>query len=188
MFRRPIPAYPWSSLRSKDLAVELDLPRFDGVHHLKLPVRDLDRSREWFQSRLGYATAMEFREDGRVMGLALNHPAGGPRLALRLDPAKAASTAGFDFFSIGVPTKAALDALSARLTRLGETHSGVQVASLGWTLPGLLDPDGHEIRFYTTESHREAPEGQVYIVDNAFSADDHPTAEQPPPATRPLPK
>jgi catechol 2,3-dioxygenase-like lactoylglutathione lyase family enzyme len=145
-------------------------PQFDGVHHLKLPVSDLDRSREWFQSRLGYSTAMEFREDGKVMGLALNHPNGGPRLALRLDPAKAAASSGFDFFSIGVPTKAALEALAAWLIQLGDTHAGVHVASLGWILPGLSDPDGHEIRFYTTQSHRAAPEGQVYVVDNATQA------------------
>jgi catechol 2,3-dioxygenase-like lactoylglutathione lyase family enzyme len=143
------------------------IPHFDGVHHLKLPVRDLDVSSEWFQSRLGYFLAMEFREDGKLMGVALNHPQGGPRLALRLDPDKASASAGFDYFSIGVPTKAALDDLSSRLSDLGDPHNGVQVASLGWILAGLRDPDGHEIRFYTTESHKAAPEGQVYVVDNS---------------------
>lgn len=146
--------------------MDTQVPQLDGVHHLKLPVSDLDRSREWYQSRLGYAVAMEFREDGKVMGLALSHPHGGPRLALRLDPRKAAASSGFDFFSIGVPTRAAMDALSARLTQLGDAHAGVQVASLGWILPGLSDPDGHEIRFYTTESHKKAPEGEVYIVES----------------------
>lgn len=77
------------------------------------------------------------------------------------------ASSGFDYFSIGVPTKAAIDALSARLTRLGDIHAGVQVASLGWILPGLSDPDGHEIRSYTTESHKTAPEGQVYVVSDA---------------------
>ena len=147
--------------------MDSQVPQLDGVHHLKLPVSDLDRSREWYQSRLGYGVAMEFREDGRVMGLALHHPAGGPRIALRLAPEKAAASSGFDYFSIGVPTKAAMDALSARLTQLGDAHAGVQVASLGWILPGLSDPDGHEIRFYTTESHKKAPEGEVYVVDHA---------------------
>jgi catechol 2,3-dioxygenase-like lactoylglutathione lyase family enzyme len=154
----------------KGFAVKTLVPQFDGVHHLKLPVSDLDRSRDWYRSRLGYAVAMEFREGGKVMGLALGHPDGGPRLALRLDPGKAAASAGFDFFSIGVPTKAALDALSEWLTQLGDNHAGVRVASLGWILPGLLDPDGHEIRFYTTESHKTAPVGEVYVVDTARRA------------------
>jgi catechol 2,3-dioxygenase-like lactoylglutathione lyase family enzyme len=157
----------------KGFAVDIQVPQLDGVHHLKLPVSDLDRSSEWYQSRLGYAVAMEFREAGKVMGLALSHPDGGPRLALRLDPGKAAASSGFDYFSIGVPTKAAMDALSARLTQLGDAHAGVQVASLGWILPGLLDPDGHEIRFYTTESHKKLPAGEVYVVDDARQTATH---------------
>lgn len=44
-----------------------------------------------------------------------------------------------------------------------------------------LDPDGHEIRFDTAESHRQAPEGEVYVVDNVWSTGDHPTAEWHPP-------
>jgi catechol 2,3-dioxygenase-like lactoylglutathione lyase family enzyme len=157
------------------------VPQLDGVHHLKLPVSDLERSSQWYQSRLGYTVAMEFREEGRLMGLALRHPAGGPRLALRLDPDKAAASAGFDYFSIGVPTRAALEALAARLTELGDGHAGVQVASLGWILPGLSDPDGHEIRFYTTQSHKTVPEGQVHVVDSARQAPD-PGREPLPPA------
>ena len=30
-----------------------NVPRFAGVHHLKLPVSDLRRSQEWYRSRLG---------------------------------------------------------------------------------------------------------------------------------------
>ena len=55
------------------------------VHHLKLPVTDLTRSREWYRSRLGYQVQAEFVEQGQLMGVALRHPRGGPALALRLD-------------------------------------------------------------------------------------------------------
>ena len=30
-----------------------DAPALAGIHHLKLPVTDLARSREWYRSRLG---------------------------------------------------------------------------------------------------------------------------------------
>jgi catechol 2,3-dioxygenase-like lactoylglutathione lyase family enzyme len=125
------------------------VPVLAGVHHLKLPVSDLTRSAEWYQSRLGYRVAAEFVEQGTLMGYAMAHPAGGPDLALRLDPDRARAAAGFDYFSVGVPDREALDALAARLTGLGEEHAGVHWASIGWILPLLHDPDGHEVRFYT---------------------------------------
>src|SRR6516162_10062824 len=97
-------------------------PALAGVHHLKLPVADLARSREWYRSRLGYELQAEIVEQGQRMGLALAHPNGGPRLALRLDPGRARAAAGFDYFAIGVPDKEAIDQLAARLTAQGHQH------------------------------------------------------------------
>jgi catechol 2,3-dioxygenase-like lactoylglutathione lyase family enzyme len=133
-------------------------PRLDGVHHLKLPVRDLERSIEWYGTRLGYTVFHEFRQEGKVVGVAMEHPRGGPMFSLWLDPERAAAAAGFDYFAIGAPAKDDLEALAASLTALGERHAGVHRASIGWILPHLADPDGHELRFYTTERHAR-PEG-----------------------------
>lgn len=126
-----------------------DIPVLDGIHHLKLPVTDLDRSLTWYQDHLGYRPLMNFVEDGVVMGMALTHPGGGPDLAIRLDPERAAAAAGFDYFAIGVPGKDAIDALAAHLTSRGVFHAGVQRTPVGWILAGTFDPDGHDIRFYT---------------------------------------
>lgn len=136
----------------------MEVPALAGVHHLKLPVRDLERSREWYHSRLGYVTEIDFVESDVLMGIGLRHPNGGPRLALRLDPERAAAAAGFDYFSIGVPDKNSIEALAERLTGLGEQHAGVHFASIGWILPMLHDPDGHEVRFYTLAAHTDIPE------------------------------
>ena len=141
-------------------------PPLDGIHHVKLPVRDLARSRAWYESRLGYQTEAEFVEQGKLMGIAMRHPNGGPEFALRLDPARAEAAAGFDYFAIGVPSKEAMEDLAARLTSLGEQHAGVHHATLGWILPLLHDPDGHEVRFYTTVHHREPPAEGVVRIDN----------------------
>ncbi len=132
-----------------------DAPALAGVHHLKLPVSDLARSLRWYRSRLGYQVTMEFVEQGKLMGYVLEHPNGGPPLGLRLDPGRARAAAGFDYFAIGVPGKTAIDELAARLTALGEDHDGVHLASIGWILPMLHDPDGHEVRFYTLEQHTD---------------------------------
>ena len=142
----------------------MDAPALDGIHHLKLPVADLDRSVAWYQTRLGYQLQVEFIEGGVRMGVALYHPNGGPPLALRLDPARAAAAAGFDYFSIGVPDKDAIGRLADRLTALGEEHAGVHWASIGWILPHLHDPDGHEVRFYTHQHHTEPEPGKVATI------------------------
>lgn len=144
----------------------MDAPLLAGIHHVKLPVADLDRSRAWYQSRLGYQVEVEFVEAGTLMGLGLRHPNGGPDLALRQDPGRAAATAGFDYFSIGVPDRPALDILAQRLTDLGEAHAGVHFASIGWILPMLHDPDGHEIRFYTVQHHTRLEHGTVTRIDD----------------------
>ena len=77
------------------------VPRLAGVHHVKLPVSDLDRSQRWYASRLGYQLVQEFREDGVVMGVVLEHPDGGPafgcastRSALGRQPASTTSASG----------------------------------------------------------------------------------------------
>jgi catechol 2,3-dioxygenase-like lactoylglutathione lyase family enzyme len=141
-----------------------DAPVLAGVHHLKLPVTDLVRSREWYRSRLGYELLAEIVEQGQLMGCALAHPNGGPRLALRLDPDRARAAAGFDYFAIGVPDQEAIDQLADRLTALGERHAGVHWASIGWILPELHDPDGHEVRFYTHQHHTAHVPGEVTTV------------------------
>ncbi|MEU1428436.1 VOC family protein [Nocardia sp. NPDC005746] len=141
------------------------IPTLAGVHHLKVPVSDLARSIDWYCSRLGYTVGLEFQEQGVLRGAVLHHAAGGPMLGLRLHPEMAAASAGFDFFSIGVPDRAALETLARHLNGLGESHAGVHRASLGWILPELRDPDGHEVRFYSMESHTELGDEPV-TIDN----------------------
>lgn len=146
------------------------VPTLAGVHHLKLPVSDLDRSIEWYATRLGYQVVIEFRENGHRTGVSMTHPDGGPDLGLRLDPEKSRASAGFDYFSIGVPDRERIEALATHLTGLGETHAGVHFATIGWILPMLHDPDGHEVRFYTMESHAEIDPASPLIVEDAIAA------------------
>ena len=48
------------------------------------------------------------------------------------------------YFEMGVPDKQGLDDLAAHLDATGEPHGPVVPTPIGWLLPGLLDPDGHE--------------------------------------------
>lgn len=146
------------------------IPTLDGVHHLKLPVADLDRSIEWYRGRLGYQVVIVFRDNGERTGVSMAHPRGGPLFGLVHSPGKAQTAAGFDYFSIGVADRAGLVALAEHLTALGEQHAGVHFATEGWILPMLHDPDGHEIRFYSTESHTELDPDNPIVVDDAIAS------------------
>lgn len=42
----------------------------------------------------------------------------------------------------------------------------MHLATIGWILPGLLDPDGYEVRFYTTTNHRTPPTDGVLRVES----------------------
>jgi catechol 2,3-dioxygenase-like lactoylglutathione lyase family enzyme len=86
---------------------------------VKLPVTDLARSRGWYETRLGFRVQIEFVEQGQLMGYALEHPNGAPPPGLRLNPERARTSAGFDYFAIGVPGRETIDQLAARLSALG---------------------------------------------------------------------
>jgi catechol 2,3-dioxygenase-like lactoylglutathione lyase family enzyme len=129
----------------------------DGFHHLKLPVADLARSRDWYARVLGLQTRIEFTESGVLMGVAMRDPGGTVDLGLRHDPVRAAALAGFGPLALRVPTQAALDAWLQRLEDLGEPHGGIVTGHAGRVLVGLHDPDGIEVRLYLPAE--AAPEG-----------------------------
>jgi catechol 2,3-dioxygenase-like lactoylglutathione lyase family enzyme len=120
-----------------------------GFHHVKLPVADVERSRDWYGRVLNLRTDLEFVEDGVLMGVALRDADGTAQLAVRHDPARAAALAGFDPIALCVPTREGLDAWLRHLDELGEPHGGIVSGHVGWVLVGLHDPDGIEIRLYT---------------------------------------
>lgn len=119
-----------------------------GFHHVKLPVTDVVRSRDWYRRVLGLHTHLEFVEDGVLMGVALRDPGETVDIALRRDPVRAAALAGFDPIALRVPTPGDLDAWRRRLDDLGESHGGIIAGHAGRVIVGLHDPDGIEVRLY----------------------------------------
>ena len=100
------------------------MPELSGFHHVKLPVGDVVRSRDWYQAVLGLAVDIEFVEDGVLMGVALRDPSGTVSLAARHDPQRAAALAGFDPIAMGVPTRTDLEAWVRRLDALASRTAG----------------------------------------------------------------
>ncbi len=128
---------------------------FTGIHHLKLPVSDLARSREWYERVLGYTVKLEFPdEDGVVRGVAGRLPGVGVGVALRQNGQAAAGTAGFDPVSFAIADRTAAEAWVAHFDALGVRHSGIRGATRGWVVD-VYDPDGLAIRLYSTGDDRE---------------------------------
>jgi catechol 2,3-dioxygenase-like lactoylglutathione lyase family enzyme len=121
------------------------MPPLLGIHHVRLPVADLARSYAFFADVLGYERDFDFPGES---GWALRHPEGGPKLVLWHDPALAAASAGFPWFSIGLPSARTVTDLATELDRRGIRHGGVQPAFVEVKLPFVHDPDGHVIGFY----------------------------------------
>lgn len=120
-----------------------------GFHHVKLPVSDVARSRDWYLQVLGFEVGTEFIEDGTLMGVALLDPAGSVQVALRLDAARAGALSGFDAIALAGPTRAGVQTWRQRLDDLGQPHGGIVTGHRGGSvLIGLRDPDGIEIRLY----------------------------------------
>jgi catechol 2,3-dioxygenase-like lactoylglutathione lyase family enzyme len=124
------------------------LGQVSGLHHVKLPVTDVARSRDWYERAFGFVRHLEFHEQGRLCGVALRHPVGEVGLALREDPRRAAALAGFDALCLAVGTRGDLDDLLSRLDEHGIGH-GTPVAGRGGDAVDVPDPDGHLVRLHT---------------------------------------
>jgi len=131
------------------------IPAHAGIHHIKLPVTDLERSVQWYRDVLEAHRLTDLdhrRPDGTLFAVILDIPGIAGRVELRLDPATAAALRGYDFLTLTVEDRPALDAWVAHLDARGITHSPPIVALVGWLLV-VPDPDGLRLRFYTKQPH-----------------------------------
>jgi catechol 2,3-dioxygenase-like lactoylglutathione lyase family enzyme len=119
-----------------------------GVHHVRLPVTDLECSYAFWREVLGYERDFDFPGPDGPIGWALRHSRGGPDIVLWHNPEKAAASSGFPWFSIGLPSSRDVLNLTEELDRRGIHHGGVQDALVGIKLPFVNAPDGHLIGFY----------------------------------------
>jgi catechol 2,3-dioxygenase-like lactoylglutathione lyase family enzyme len=125
-----------------------------GIHHVKIPVTDLQRSLDWYRRVFGFETTMEFPEaDGVVRGVAGTMPGvGDTMVAFRVNPEAAQGCRGFDPVSFAVDDREALERWVAHLDDLGVQHSRMIEASIGWLLV-FDDPDGLTLHLYTWAGH-----------------------------------
>ncbi|MTD53251.1 VOC family protein [Amycolatopsis pithecellobii] len=132
----------------------MSAPALNGIHHIRIPVSDLDTSRTWYQRVLDATYRPEFNHyapDGTLTAYILEVPTL-PMIELRLAPLTAAGCKGFDPLIFSVPGRSDIEAWIRHLDAEGVEHSPQLRGLLGWTLV-FLDPDGLALRVYTEETH-----------------------------------
>jgi catechol-2,3-dioxygenase len=144
-----------------------------GLHHVKLAVADLARSRAWYERVFEVQAKVEFTDDDGVVRGVSYRPLGGFTLALRENADVARALAGFDPLAILVESRQDLDAWASRLDGFGVPHSPVTAGAVGW-LFGFDDPDGIRLKLYTREEHAfERKNRQRMTGDTEVPGDEH---------------
>lgn len=118
-----------------------------GLHHVRLPVSDVMRSRDWYVDVLGFEPRLCLEEEDQVIGavVALQE---GLTLGLHHAPELARALSGFCPVALEVGRSDELTRWCARLDTLGIDHSEPAEGHLGWYVE-LSDPDGLVIRLHT---------------------------------------
>ena len=132
-----------------------DAVTVSGIHHLKFPVKDVERSRAFYASVFGgrrIERADHRDASGTAYAYILDMPGWGTLLDLRLSPDHAAGAARLDPLTLNIADRTALAAWITHLDALDVPHSGEIVTALAFMLV-VEDPDGRRIRLYTQEKH-----------------------------------
>lgn len=129
----------------------MTVPVLSGLHHVTLPVSNLETSADWYKKALrGERVARLDHHDpaGNPVAIVLRLPGLTVPVKLQLAPEAAATDSGYDPVTLAVVDLTALDRWADHLDDSGITHSPVTPARLGHSI-SLNDPDGTLLRLYT---------------------------------------
>ncbi len=146
----------------------MSAPPLRGIHHLKLPVTDLEVSLAWYR-RVFAAHHLDafdhFDRHGVRYAVILVLPGVDVPVELRWAPHAARAMRGYDPVSFVAGTTAELEAWIAHLDAVGVDHSPV-VSGLAGQLVVFRDPDGTYLRVLTL------PEGGFGAIRVSGDADE----------------
>jgi catechol 2,3-dioxygenase-like lactoylglutathione lyase family enzyme len=118
-----------------------------GLHHVRLPVSDVMRSRDWYTAVFGFESHLLVEEEDHVVGVVVGHRSG-LTLGLHYAPALAHALHGFCSVALSVGTVTDLAQWCTRLDTLGISHTAPAEGHLGWYVE-VPDPDGIIIQLHT---------------------------------------
>lgn len=122
-------------------------PSLSGVHHIRLPVMDVEASADWYRTIFGFEILLYEEEETMGVGAVLRHPSG---VLVGLHQVDAAVLTALEGFSILGLTTDDLSAWVDELDRLGATHGQVTRSSVGQFVE-VIDPCGTVVQLHTRE-------------------------------------
>jgi catechol 2,3-dioxygenase-like lactoylglutathione lyase family enzyme len=126
----------------------MSAPPLVGLHHLKLPVSDLDTSIDWYRRVFDAEYQSQFDHIGSAgvrYAVILSVPGLPVPLELRWAPTAAHAMRGYDPIMLAAESADALTAWARHLDNEGVHHSPVITGGAGHLMV-LADPDGTYIR------------------------------------------
>jgi catechol 2,3-dioxygenase-like lactoylglutathione lyase family enzyme len=122
-----------------------------GVHHLTLPVSDIEAGMNWYATVFGArrrARLDHHDESGGLFAVVVELPGLSTMVELRLSPETARAVAGYSPVTFGVSDRKALDTWVVHLDACRIPHSGVRRRRIGESVD-FASPDGLALRLYT---------------------------------------
>jgi catechol 2,3-dioxygenase-like lactoylglutathione lyase family enzyme len=120
-----------------------------GLHHVRLPVSDAWRSRDWYMEVFGFLPVMDVTEEDGLVGVILRHPQG-MIVGLHQDAARASALRDFAILGLAVSGHGQLERWATRCDELGVEHGPLTEGHLGWYMD-IPDPDGILVRVHSGE-------------------------------------
>lgn len=122
--------------------------RLAGIHHVKFPVTDVDRSLAWYQKVFGahHLAVLDHRDRAGVRyAVILRIPGVDVPVELRWAPDAVKAIRGYDPVTFSAGSESNLDRWLRHLDHVGVRHSPV-IRAAGGRLVVVVDPDGTYLR------------------------------------------
>jgi len=123
------------------------MPSLLGVHHIRLPVVDVEATSDWYRTFFGFEILLYEEEENAAVGAVLHHSSG---VLLGLHQSEVSVVAALKGFNVLGLTTDDLSAWVSELKHLGAVHGEVTLGSVGYFIE-IVDPNGMVVQLHTKE-------------------------------------
>jgi catechol 2,3-dioxygenase-like lactoylglutathione lyase family enzyme len=123
------------------------MPSLLGVHHIRLPVVDIEASSDWYQTVFGFEILLYEEEESMAVGAVLRHESG---VVVGLHVAEASLVSAMEGFNVLGLIGDDIPAWIEELDRLGVAHGELTRSSAGYFIE-VVGPNGTTVQLHTAE-------------------------------------